>query len=77
MSKLPDRPLYLAALAIGLITMVVGAVTLMSDLGEHGVPGGGSSLTLLVGVVILAMALTGPSDGADGPAPGAGGEEER
>lgn len=67
---LPDRPLYLAAVAIGLVTMIVGAVTLMSDLSEQGIPGGGSSLTLLVGVVILAMALTGPSDQDDGPAPG-------
>lgn len=74
MKQLPDRPLYLAALAIGLASMVVGAVTLMSDLQEQGVPGGGSVITLLLGVVILAMALTGPS-GEDEDRPTRGGND--
>lgn len=65
MKGLPDRPLYVAALAIGLVSMVVGAVTLMSDLREQGIPGGGSVITLLVGVTILAMAITGPSQERD------------
>lgn len=75
MKGITDRPLYLAALAVGLVSMVVGAITVMTDLREQGIPGGGSVITLLVGVTILAMALTGPSEDREDRTPETGDEE--
>lgn len=75
MKGIPERPLYLAGLVIGMLSLVVGAITIMSDLRQEGIPGGGSVITLLVGVTILAMALTGPSEEDDRRTP-SGGEEE-
>lgn len=80
MKRIIESPLYLAALVIGGLATVVGAVTVMTGLqGQEGVPEGGSVITLLVGVTILALALTGPSEptsDADGPLPGASREAE-
>lgn len=75
MKGIPERPLYLAALVIGMLSLVVGAITIMSDLRQAGIPGGGSVITLLVGVTILAMALTGPSEEGNRRTPNAGEEE--
>lgn len=74
MIKMSGRSLYVAAYAIGGLSTLVGAVTLVSDLQAAGIPSGGSVITLLVGVTILALAVTGPSTDADsdGTAPGDG-----
>lgn len=61
MSRTTDRPLYLAAFVIGGLSTLVGAATIVTDVQSTGAPEGGSILTLLIGVAILAIAVTGPS----------------
>lgn len=76
MSTRTDRPLYLAAFVIGGLSTLVGAVTIVTDVRSTGTPEGGSILTLLLGVAILAIALTGPSRADPEGSTGTGDEEE-